>query len=195
VERSRTGVAASATDGSGRPVTRVPAGPSKLRIAVAEDPLDQLDYYDLLRIEESATADQVRRAFHDFAMRYHPDRYAGAEDEKRERAAAIYRRGAEGYRVLTDPEQRRRYDEGLTKGRIRYEEPSSSPGASVRPASGVVDVKNLRARPFVQKALEMIKAGDYKGAKLNLALALNYEPENAPLLAKLEEVKQKLAAR
>lgn len=161
---------------------------------MAEDPLDQLDYYDLLRIDEAATADDVRRAFHDFAMRYHPDRFAGAEEEKRERAASIYRRGAEGYRVLTDPEQRKRYDEGLTKGRMRYDEPASSPN-SVRPAPGAVDVKNLRARPFVQKALEMIKAGDFKGAKLNLALALNYEPENAGLAAKLEEVKQKLAAR
>ncbi len=160
----------------------------------SDDPLDQLDYYDLLRIDESATADQVRRAFHDFAMRYHPDRYAGADDEKRERAASIYRRGAEGYRVLTDPEQRKRYDEGLTKGRIRYDEPASSPN-SLRPPSGLTDVKSLRARPFVQKALEMIKSGDLKGAKLNLALALNYEPENAALAAKLDEVKQKLAGR
>jgi curved DNA-binding protein CbpA len=159
---------------------------------VAEDPLDQLDYYDLLRIDERATADDVRRAFHEFAMRYHPDRFAGAEDEKRDRAAAIYRRGAEGYRVLTDPEQRKRYDEGLPSGRMRYDEPSSSP-STVRPASGTIEVKSLRARPFVQKALEMIKSGDLKGAKLNLALALNYEPENAALLSKLDEVKQKLA--
>ncbi len=156
-----------------------------------EDPLEKLDYYELLRIDEGASADDVRRAFHDFAMRYHPDRYAGAPVEKQERAAAIYRRGAEGYRVLTDREQRRRYDEGLAKGTLRYEEPKS--GATARPSSGVLDVKNLRARPFFQKALEQMKAGDLKGAKLNLALALNHEPDNALLLAKLEEVKAKLA--
>ncbi len=161
---------------------------------MADDPLDKLDYYDLLRIDPEANADQVRTAFHDFAMRYHPDRFVGAEDEKRERAAAIYRRGAEGYRVLTDPEQRKRYDAGLTEGRFRYAEPPSSPN-STRPAPGSVEVKTLRARPFVQKALQMIKAEDFKGAKLNLSLALNYEPENPQLLAKLEEVKQKLAAR
>lgn len=154
-----------------------------------DDPLDKLDYYTLLRIEDTANADDVQRAFHDFAMRYHPDRYAGSEAEKRGRAAAIYRRGAEAYRVLTDMEQRRRYDEGLRKGTLRYEEPT--PG-TVRPPPGGLEVKTLRARPFLQKALEQIKTGDLKGAKLNLTLALNHEPDNAPLKAKLEEVLQQL---
>ena len=158
---------------------------------MAHDPLDDLDYYDLLRIDPSATADDVRRAFHDFAMRYHPDRYSGADDDKQERAAAIYRRGAEAYRVLTDVEQRRRYDEGLRSGTLRYEEPSSS--SVTRPPSGMLEVKNLRARPLLQKALEQIKSGDLKGAKLNLTLALNYEPENILLQAKLADVKQKLS--
>jgi hypothetical protein len=155
-----------------------------------EDPLDKLDYYDLLRIDEGANADDVRRAFHEFAVRYHPDRYAGAEEEKRERAASIYRRGAEAYRVLTDVELRRRYDDGLKKGLLRYEEPKST---TARPSSGVLEIKNLRARPFFQKALEQIKAGDYKGAKLNLSLAINHEPDNELLKSKLDEVKLKLA--
>ena len=156
----------------------------------AEDPLDKLDYYELLRIVETANADDVQRAFHEFALRYHPDRYAGAEDEKRDRASAIYRRGAEAYRVLTDPELRRRYDDGVRKGILRYEEPSSS---TARQPSGVLEVKNLRARPLFQKAIEQMKTGDFKGAKLNLTLALNHEPENALMLMKLDEVKQKLA--
>jgi len=156
-----------------------------------EDPLDKLDYYELLRVPETANADDVRRAFHDFAMKYHPDRYAGAEVDKQDRAAAIYRRGAEAYRVLTDREQRRRYDEALhSGGSVRYEEPKSSP--AVRPSSGVLEVKSLRARPLFQKALEQIKSGDFKGAKLNLMLALNHEPENALLLARMAEVKAKL---
>ena len=154
------------------------------------DPLDRLDYYELLRIEETANADDVQRAFHDFALRYHPDRYAGAESDKQERAASIYRRGAEAYRVLTDAELRRRYDEGVRKGILRYEEPQST---TARPPSGVLEVKNLRARPLFQKALEQMKTGDFKGAKLNLSLALNHEPENALMLSKLDEVKQKLA--
>lgn len=161
------------------------------RAVSEDDPLDKLDYYTLLRIEETANADDVRRAFHDFAMRYHPDRYAGADLEKQERAAAIYRRGAEAYRVLTDRELRRRYDEGLAKGTLRYEEPSSS--GMNRPPSGTLEVKNMRARPLFQKAIEQMKSGDFKGAKLNLMLALNHEPENLLLQARLEEVKQKLA--
>jgi curved DNA-binding protein CbpA len=90
-------------------------------VTAVDDPLDRLDYYSLLEIDETATADAVRRAFHVFAAKYHPDRHAGAPLETRERAAQIYRRGAEAYRVLCDRDQRRLYDEQRTRGRVRFD--------------------------------------------------------------------------
>lgn len=159
-------------------------------VGAEDDPLDQLDYYDLLQVEPGATADAVQRAFHAFALRYHPDRFAAEAPEKQERAATIYRRGAEAYRVLADLETRRRYDDGLTRGVRRYEEPSAGTNRPPAPG-GVMEVKNMRARPLYQKALEQMKRGDWKGAKLNLSLALGHEPDNALLLAKMDEVKAK----
>lgn len=160
-------------------------------VSAEEDPLERLDYYDLLQVDPGATADQVQRAFHAFALRYHPDRFATDVPEKQERAATIYRRGAEAYRVLTDLEMRRRYDDGLTRGVRRYEEPTTGTNRPPAPG-GVMDVKNMRARPLYQKALEQMKRGDWKGAKLNLSLALGYEPDNALLIAKMDEVKAQL---
>lgn len=157
---------------------------------MSDDRLDQLDYYTLLRVEERASADAIRAAYHEFALRYHPDRFVEATDAKRERAAQIFRRGAEGYRVLMDPQARRRYDEGLAQGKLRLmpeERETRRPTSSVR-----FDVAQ-RARPFASKAQQAFTAGDYKTAKLNLKLALSHDPDNAWLLARLADVEKRLA--
>lgn len=166
---------------------------------MSDDRLDQLDYYDLLQIEEGASADDVRRAFHAFALRYHPDRFAGTPPEKQERAAQIYRRGAEAYRVLCDREQRRAYDEQRQRGKLRFD-PEDAPRTSSPPAGSEGSpsqsaVRSPRARPFVQKASEAAKKGDWAVAKLNLKLALQHEPGNPLLEARLSEAEARLAKK
>ncbi|MEM6962827.1 MAG: DnaJ domain-containing protein, partial [Myxococcota bacterium] len=65
------------------------------------DRLDQLDYYTLLGLSTDANADQIRQAFHRFALRYHPDKYLRSDDaDTLRRANQIFSRGAEAYRVL-----------------------------------------------------------------------------------------------
>ena len=155
---------------------------------MSDDRLNQLDYYELLRIEPTGNADEIKRAFHQFALRYHPDRFAGAPEDKRERAAEIYRRGAEAYRVLTNPTHRTLYDQQLAAGQLRFTEPQEE-----RPKmSGVLEVKSLRARQPLQRALEAEKKGDLQAARLNLSPALQAEPDNAALKEKLEQVSAKL---
>lgn len=161
------------------------------------DRLDQLDYYTLLRIEASASADQVRTAFHTFALRYHPDRFVTAAPSKRDRAAQIYRRGAEGYRVLMNSVTRAQYDAGLREGELRLSAQRERPGTrnSARPTtSGRLEVRSSRARPFAAKALMAYKKGDLKVAKLNLKMALNHEPDNALLKARLADVEKRLGS-
>lgn len=157
------------------------------------DQLDALSYYDLLQVDPRAGADEVRRAFHEFARRYHPDRFAGEAPEKIDRAAQIYRRGAEGYRVLTDPAERKRYDAGLGGGHLRIAEPPppTRPGASLTPSASTV--RSVKARPLWQKAKEQLAAGDLKGARLHAKLALGHEPESAVLQQLLAEIEQKIA--
>ncbi len=85
------------------------------------DRLDLLDYYTLLSVEPTATADAVRHAFHRVALKYHPDNHTGGGPERLARANQIYRRGAEAYRVLSNPQTRREYDAQLARGALRYE--------------------------------------------------------------------------
>ena len=158
-----------------------------------KDGLDALDYYALLGVAENATLDEVRRAFHGFALRHHPDRHAGESPEDIERAARVYRRGAEAYRVLGDRELRARYDAQRKSGKTRFdaEEDRASTAPRTTPA-GILVVRSPKARPFVVRAEQAVKAGDWKTARLNLQLALQHEQDNDVLRARLADVEAKL---
>jgi curved DNA-binding protein CbpA len=165
--------------------------------------LDQLDYYSLLGIEPTATDDELRRAFRKFALRYHPDRYAGAPEDKIARATAIYRRGSEAVEVLGDPVQRRAYDAALARGETRLTaEPtkkaaakSSRPsarrtGRSQRPHTTARTIQSPSARAYYARAIELAKAGDHRGAYQAIQNAIQQEPGNPLLEEALAKVRQ-----
>lgn len=65
----------------------------------------QKDYYRTLGVSEGATAEEIKKAYRQMALRYHPDRNPG-DKEAEERFKEI----SEAYGVLIDPEKRRHYD-------------------------------------------------------------------------------------
>ncbi len=70
------------------------------------------DYYELLGINAAATPEDIRRAYRAKAMELHPDRNKAADATER------FRKINEGYRVLSDPEQRERYDDERKRQRL-----------------------------------------------------------------------------
>jgi molecular chaperone DnaJ len=64
------------------------------------------DYYEVLGVERSATQDQIKQAYRQLAMTYHPDRNPAPDATDR------FREIAEAYAVLCDPAKRKQYDLG-----------------------------------------------------------------------------------
>jgi molecular chaperone DnaJ len=63
------------------------------------------DYYEILGIRRDATPDEIKKAFRGLALKNHPDRNPDDPD-----AELRFREIAAAYQVLSDPEQRYRYD-------------------------------------------------------------------------------------
>jgi DnaJ-class molecular chaperone len=153
--------------------------------------LDDVDYYGLLGVPADANVDAIKSGFRAFARRFHPDRFAGQPEHVAE-ATSVYRRATEAYRVLTNADQRRLYDEQRAQGAKRLD--PDAVRRSVRPtarpsgAPGSAETFSARARPFVVQAEQALRAKNYKQAKLNLQIAVQHEPNNELLRQKLAEV-------
>ena len=65
------------------------------------------DYYDILGVPRTATADEIKKAYRKLAVKYHPDKNPGDTA-----AEEMFKKINTAYDVLGDEEKRRQYDSG-----------------------------------------------------------------------------------
>ncbi len=68
--------------------------------------MQKRDYYDILGVSRGASAEEIKKAFRQLALKYHPDRNPGDKEAENK-----FKECAEAYEVLGDTEKRRQYDQ------------------------------------------------------------------------------------
>ena len=64
------------------------------------------DYYDILGISKGASPSEIKKAYRKMAIKYHPDKNPGDKS-----AEANFKKAAEAYEILGNPENRSKYDQ------------------------------------------------------------------------------------
>jgi molecular chaperone DnaJ len=94
--------------------------------------MSKRDYYEILSVSRTATEQEIKSAYRRLAVKFHPDKNpndATAEEK--------FKEAAEAYSVLSDAEQRRRYD------RFGHAGVSSSAGAGNWGAPGFGGIEDI----------------------------------------------------
>lgn len=69
------------------------------------------DFYTILGVNRSASIDDIKKAFRKLSLKYHPDRQVNKTDSEKKAAEVEFKKIAEAYSVLSDPEKRQQYDQ------------------------------------------------------------------------------------
>jgi molecular chaperone DnaJ len=64
------------------------------------------DYYEVLGVPKGAGADEIKKAYRQAALKFHPDKNPGNKE-----AEEKFKEAAEAYDVLSNPDKRARYDQ------------------------------------------------------------------------------------
>jgi curved DNA-binding protein CbpA len=163
------------------------------RILRAYRALDGADYYAVLGVPRDADEAAIRRAYYGRATQLHPDRLVGAPEPGRSQATSIFKRVAEAYQTLGDPELRRIYDRTLDEGGEKRLTISNR--LSIRPREDGWFLRTEGGRKHYLAARQALEEGSIPMARLNARIAIQHEGEIPELRSLLDEIERADPAR
>jgi curved DNA-binding protein CbpA len=152
------------------------------------------NYYEILRLQLGASDGEIKAAFHQFALRFHPDQLVDEGEEVVAAGAELFKRGVEAYQVLGKHELRQRYDKELAKGRIRMDldkRDSEPPPLAQRTLEMIA--RTPGGKKLAAKADRLLSIGKLEEARVQLTGAFQQEPNNTELQERIQLLYEALA--
>ena len=136
--------------------------------------MSKRDYYEVLSVSKSTSADEIKKAYRKLALKYHPDRNKGDKASE-----SKFKEASEAYHVLSDKGRKTNYDQF---GHAAFE------GASGRGGSSNFDFSNIFSDIFggggdpLDDLFEGFggsrgrrRSSDFRGADLRYDLSISLE--------------------
>jgi curved DNA-binding protein CbpA len=178
------------------------------------------NHYEVLGVEPAAADEEIKKAYHSLAMRFHPDHFHQRAQSLRTRVESAFALIAQAYETLTNTTQRREYDRQLSrqeaakakqnpqtaKVNSSHAEASFQRGAhalshknyddaiSFLAEAALLDPRNARYRATYASAL-MFRPNMKRSAETELQAAIALEPNNASHRLLLAELYRQLGLR
>lgn len=154
--------------------------------------IDELDYYQILHLNEDATQSEVKRAYFQTSRTFHPDANRHLEGELSHQCGLVSKRVTEAYCVLRDPRRRAAYDDQQREEGANRMQLADARASHLKKHSEESQGKTAQGRQFFQKTQAALQRGDLPGAANHLQMALTFEAQNEGFKELLAELKQEL---
>lgn len=169
--------------------------------------LPNLNYYELLGVEESVNNTMLQWAFYRLAKEFHPDRHFYLDKDMKEKLHEIFTSITHAYSVLSSSEKRRGYDRSIAgkqtailrvklaiekfdEGRTAYERKDFVEAAQSFAEAAHLD--DSMADYHFSYGLSLAKLDKMKEAEQVMKKALKLAPQNDEILAELGHIYLKL---
>ena len=141
--------------------------------------IEEMNYYQVLRVDPRASLGQIREAYHAQSRLYHPDRYFWLPDgEFKQSIYKISKRVTEAYVTLRDVQKRQFYDQQLQQPesqQLRYTEQSEQ---AQKKAKVEETGKTEKGRQLYRQGTAEMKRKNFAAAERSFKMAMAYEPDN-----------------
>ncbi len=170
---------------------------TRVEIETLHEFLDEISFYALLQLPETASRDDIEFAFAQESRKFHPDRFFGVRNPQFLRnLTAIYRKISEAHSVLKDPDLKSRYDQKLGITGAAGGEDISKAGlvqeSEMEEKAQRIVCSSRQGRRYYDLAMTARRANDLTGVVMNLQFALSFEAANETLQEMLAQAKTDL---